>query len=56
MNLEKCFNKFFKQILGIRVSQLNLEEQFRLLKFFPNALSPILFQPDNEWESSLSFV
>ena len=34
MKLEKCFNKSLKLILGQRVSQLNLEQQFRLLKPF----------------------
>ena len=34
MKLEKCFNKSLNQILGLRVSQLNLEEQFQLFKPF----------------------
>ena len=34
MKLEECFKKSLKQILGLRVSQLNIEEQFQLFKPF----------------------
>ena len=42
LKLEKCFTKALKQILWIRISHLNLEDQFKILK--PFGILPLLLR------------